>query len=187
MLKRVFQRMFAFIVQPADSWESAAEEERDADKFLSEYLYPVLGLITLAAFVGAYWAERSFEVALKASIREFTAFFAGFYLASFLLQRIAERKFEKVSLKHCQYFTAYSSSLIYVVSMAGSVTNGFGLFYLFLPYTIYIIWEGALPFMRVQEDRQARFTAFATIVLAAPYLISFIINKFMLIAPHASN
>jgi len=188
MFKNIFQRIIYFIIQPTQSWETATEEDQEVDKLLSGYLYPIFGTITLAAFIGSFWAGQSIEVALKASIREFSAAFAGFYLASFLLKEIMERYFEKSTLKRCQFFVAYSSSLIYLVSIAGSLTNGFGLFYLCLPYTVYIVWEGASSFMAVKEEQQLKFTTLATIVLASPFLISFVINKFMLITPiHAAG
>lgn len=173
--------MFYFIVQPGKSWTSAASEEMETEKFLSNYLYPVFGMITLAAFIGTLLSSKAVEIALKASIREFVAFFAGFYLAAFLLKEVMNRQFGGASLKHCQYFVAYSSSLVYLVSMAASVFNGLALLYLFLPYTIFVVWEGAAPFMKVEEDKQIKFTAFVSVVLFAPYLIAFIMNRFMFI------
>lgn len=180
MLKKIFQKMFYFITQPEKSWASAANEEMEMERFLANFLYPILGVITLAAFVGTYWSTKVIETALKVSIGEFVAFFAGFYLASFLLKEVMSRYFVKTPMKQCQHFVVYASSLVYFVSMAASLFNGLGLLYLFLPYTIYMVWEGAEPFMKIEEDKQIKFTAMASIVLIAPYLVKFIINKFML-------
>ncbi len=188
MFKKIFLRIFQFITQPARTWFSLADEDMGNDKFLSNYLYPIFGMLTLSAFLGIFIAEKSIEPALKASIREFVSFFAGFYLASFLLKEVMLRMFDQVPAKRCQHFTAYASSLIYVVSMAVSLFNGFGLIYLFLPYTVYLIWEGAIPFMRIREEDQVKFTAIASVIIFVPYLISLIINEFMLIAPvHATK
>lgn len=184
MFKAIFRHIFYFVTQPGKAWASVAGKEANTEKLLSAFLYPVFGMITLAAFIGAFWATSSFEVALKASIREFVAFFAGFYLASFLLKYLMRKQFTEQPLKLCRHFVAYASSLIYIISMASSLLNGFGLLYLFLPYTIYMIWEGAGMYLSVREEDQVKFTVFASLIIASPYLIAFVINKFMLIAPH---
>ena len=183
MLKDIFQRIFLLITQPAKTWALLAEENEEVDKLFSKYLYPIFGLIALTAFLGALISNQSMEIALVITIREFVSFFAGFYLASFALNELTSRMFKRHSLKHCQHFTAYSSSLIYTIAIADSLFGGLGLLYFFLPYTVYMIWEGAAPFMQVSEDKIIKFTIIASFVMLVPYMLAAIINRFMLTTP----
>ncbi len=186
MFKKIFQRIFLIIVQPAKAWHVLEEDDMEDEKFLSHYLYPIFGIIALAAFIGSFISYKSVELALKSSIQEFVAYFAGFYLAVFLLRELIARKFDYAVPAKNQHFVAYASSLIYMVSILVSLL-GFHMLLLFLPYTIYIIWEGSLSYMKIREDDQVRFAVIATLIVFVPYMIGFIINKFMLITPHATT
>ncbi len=187
MFKKIFQNIFFLITQPAKAWHLLSEDDWEQEKFFSNYLYPIFGIITLFAFLGAFRINFSIESGLKEAISEFISFFVGFYLSSFLMFESMDRMFEKTSMKKCRYFVAYASSLIYIISMIVSLLNGFELLYLVLPYTIYIVWEGAISYMRVSEENQLKFTIIASLIVFIPYVISFIIHKFMLTVPvHAT-
>jgi hypothetical protein len=190
MFRKLLLRIYFLIVQPSKEWRALAEEEQGFDKFLSIYFHPLLGIITLAAFVGAIIARWSVETtlnkhveaALKSSILEFTAYFAGFYLASFLLKEIIKRKYAEANVKRASCFVAYASSPVYLISVITSLSGpGAQVVYFFLPYTVYIIWEGATIYLGVEEKKQMGFSLTSAVLVLIPYLIYFIISKLMLI------
>ena len=179
MFKKIFQLIFNLTTQPAKTWLLLAEEKKDDNKqLLSDYIYPILGLITLCSFIGSI--GDGIEGALKSAICDFVSFFAGFYLASVLLKELAVRWFKPTTLVHCQFFVAYASVLVFLIGMLSALFGGFGLLYIFLPYTVYIVWEGVPSFMGIEEEQQLKFTVWTTAILMVPYILSFVINTIML-------
>jgi hypothetical protein len=186
MFRKIFQRIYFIIIQPAKEWRKLGEEKITYERFLAVYFYPLLGMLTLAAFVGSMLSTRAIELALKVSIQEVVAYFSGFYLAVFLLKEIINRKFTTANVKRASCFIVYASSLIYMIGLVISLFGqGFQVIYLLLPYTVYIIWEGARVYMGVREDQQIGFSIAASLIVLIPYLIRYFIDKFMLITPHA--
>ena len=65
--------MIAIVSQPAKAWAALKEKDNteDHDVFLSRYLYPIIGLVTIAAFIGILFTLKEFhvELALNSAIR----------------------------------------------------------------------------------------------------------------------
>ncbi len=176
MFKQIFDLLVRLIVQPAKAWNLLSDkQESDNEQFYKSYLYPLFGIVALLSFVGVFLTQKNFDLqlALKQCISLIITVFVGFYLASWLLSEIMSRVFNRPGeLKLCQRFTGYSSSLIYVLFMVSSLFPELFFLNIFLFYTIYIIWEGVIPYMHIEENDQLKFTVFAGIViLGSPYLI----------------
>ncbi|MDR1119595.1 MAG: YIP1 family protein [Dysgonamonadaceae bacterium] len=188
MFRKIFQRIYFIIIQPAKEWRKLGEEEIAHERFLAVYFYPLLGILTLAAFVGNILSTKTIELALKISIQEVVAFFSGFYLSVFLLKEIINRKFTAANIKRTSCFIVYASSLIYMIAIVVSLFGEqFQVIYLLLPYTVYIIWEGARAYMGIREEQQISFSIVSSLIVLIPYLIRYFIDKFMLITPHAGG
>ena len=56
--------MIAIVSQPAKAWAALKEKDNteDHDVFLSRYLYPIIGLVTIAAFIGIFFLPQKFPV-----------------------------------------------------------------------------------------------------------------------------
>ena len=179
MLKKLFERLYRLIIQPAKTWNILADEKEeeivDNNSFLKTYLYPAIGIVALLTFVGVFFYKKEFDVqlAIRLMIKVLIALFAGFYLASFILSKVMEHIFFMAnSYKLCQRFVGYSSALIYAMYILLAIFPDYGFLQLFLLYTIYIIWEGASDYMQIPENERNRFTAIATaIILLSPFII----------------
>ncbi len=187
MYKKIFQRIFVIISQPAKSWNFLSADDNDKENgeaFLKSYIYPIFGLITLIAFVGLfingkYEHANRLEMALLLTIKTFLVLFSGFFLASFFLNKVVIKYFSgDDNFKYCQKFVGYASSLIYVLIGISLLLPWLKYFsYLFSLYTVYIIWNGSLSFMHIKEEMQVKFTAWASvIILFSPFLIEVFLN-----------
>ena len=87
MFSEIFKIIVAIISQPLKTWEILAKKEEDGEAFLSRFVYPLIGVVSVAAFVGVLFTRKEFDVelALKSSIRTLVSVFGGFYLTSYLL------------------------------------------------------------------------------------------------------
>jgi hypothetical protein len=183
MYKDIFRWVVLIISQPARAWELLSEKEEKGEEFLTRFVYPLIGLLTVVAFLGILFTRKEFDVelALKASIRTFVAGFAGFFLSAWLLNEIWNGYFKREKNSHlCRRFVGYSSSLMFTLDAVLMLIPEFFFLRVFVLYTFYIVWEGAPVYMQTDENERLRFVAISTfLILLVPYLIGFVLDLLM--------
>lgn len=183
MYKELFQWVLALITQPARAWGLLSQKEEEGDDYLSRFVYPLIGLVTVAAFLGILFTRKEFdlELALKSSIKALVSAFGGFYLASYLLSEVWQNIFgREKDMRLCQRFVGYSSGLMFALSILLTLLPEFFFLRIFILYTLYIVWEGAVPFMQVEETIRLKFVSIATaIILVTPFLIEVVLEMLM--------
>jgi hypothetical protein len=159
------------------------EQNEGNETFLSRFVYPFIGLITLATFVGNFLSRRDFDLqsALKMSILSLISSIGGFFLASYLLNEIWNRFFgREKDFKLCQRFIGYSFVAVFAVDIILSLLPEFFFLKIFMLYTIYIVWEGARLYMEVDETGQLKLSLIATaLIIFVPVLIEIIFRILM--------
>ena len=180
MLREIVDLIYSLILQPAKSWSELAEKkDTDSEQFLNRYLYPVFGIMALFAFIGVVTHKKEFDVqvALKTTISLVVSVFLGFYLASFALTEALNSVFGKIKQpKIHQQFVGYASSLIYVVNMLLALFPELVFLKFLILYTVYMVWEGATPYLDIEEDIKTKFTVIAgAIILIIPTLVESLI------------
>lgn len=174
MFKDLFSRLISLIFKPSETWSKLKEREEDEEAFLSRFLYPLIGLVALAAFSGVlFWnSEFNFEIALKSAIKALISYTGGFFLSVYILNEVWQSMFKRPKdLKLCQAFTGYSSSVMFLVSIVLSLLPELFFLYAVILYTPYLIWEGAIPYMEVDENEQIRFSVLASLIIMLPPII----------------
>jgi len=183
MFKTIFKRVFALISQPLKEWEAIAEEKQEHDKFLSNFLYPLIGFVVFAVFIGALITRKDFnaEMALKLTVRSIVSSFGGFFLGSYILNEVWSNVFKKEKdMKMCQYFVGYSSVLMFVLSIVLALFPEFFFLQIFLLYTVYIVWEGAEIYMHIEDNRRMSFVVYASaIIVLTPVVIEIVLGFLM--------
>ena len=51
MYKEIFKLVVAIISQPGKAWDILTRKEEKDDEFLSRFVYPLIGFVTVAAFL----------------------------------------------------------------------------------------------------------------------------------------
>lgn len=183
MYKEILKWVIALISQPAKAWNVLAKKEENQEEFLSKFVYPLIGLVTLAAFLGILFTRKEFdlELALKASIRTFISSFGGFYLGAYVMNEVWSGFFKrKKDLKLWFRFVGYASSLMFALNIVLTLLPEFFFLRIFILYTFYIVWEGALPYMQVEEHERMKFVGAATtVVLLTPVVIEIVLSMLM--------
>lgn len=147
MYKEIFKLVVAIISQPGKAWDILTRKEEKDDEFLSRFVYPLIGFVTVAAFLGVLFTRKEFDVelALKSSIRTLVAAFGGFYLASYLLNEIWQGWFKREKdMKLCQRFVGYSSSLMFALNIVLMLLPEF-FFCVYLCYIHFISYGKGRP------------------------------------------
>lgn len=183
MYKDIFRWVILIISQPARAWEMLSEKEEKGEEFLTRFIYPLIGLLTVVAFLGILFTRKEFDVefALKASIHTLVTGFGGFFLSAYLLNEIWSGYFKREKDSHlCRRFVGYSSSLMFTLDAVLMLIPEFFFLRVFVLYTFYIVWEGAPVYMQTDESERLKFVAISTfLILLVPYLIGFILDLLM--------
>ena len=183
MYKEIFKLMVVIISQPPKAWDMLTKKEEKNDDFLSRFVYPLIGFVTVAAFLGVIFTRKEFDVemALKSSIKALVSSFGGFYLAAYFLNELWKSIFgREKDMKLWQRFVGYSSSMMFALNIILSLLPEFFFLRVFILYTFYIIWEGAGPYMQIEENVRLKFVGITTaIVLIMPFLIELILYLLM--------
>ncbi len=183
MYKELFSQVISIISQPLQTWTKlAVKRDEKGDEYLSRFVYPLIGLATVAAFLGILFTRKEFdiEIALKASIKTLVSGFGGFYLASYCLNEILHSFFGREKQPElCQRFVGYASALMFVIHIVLMLLPEFFFLRIFVFYTFYIVWEGAIPYMGIAEGDRVKFASVATaLIILLPAVIE--IAMFML-------
>lgn len=184
MFREVFKCVITLISQPAKAWETLREEgEEDNEKFLANYIYPLIAFVSIAAFIGILFTRKEFDVelALKSSVKSLISALGGFFLGAYLLNELWFSVFKREKdIKLCQRFVGYSSSLLFVLAIILALLPEFFFLKIFVLYTVYIVWEGAAPYMRVSDDERMKFVGVSSaVVLLTPSVIEIILVMLM--------
>lgn len=183
MYKEIFQKLLLIISQPAKAWDMLSQKDEKGEEFLSRFVYPLIGLMTMAAFLGILFTRKEFDVqlALKASVRMLVATFGGFYLAAYLLNELREAWFKQgKNMQLCMRFVGYASSLMFALNIVLVLFPEFFFLRIFVLYTFYIVWEGATPYMGISEVEKLKFVGVsATLILLTPWLIEIALSMLM--------
>ena len=183
MYKEILKWVIGLISQPAKAWHVLSKREENQEAFLSNFIYPLIGLVTVSAFAGVLFTMKQFDLehALKEAIRALVSSFGGFYVGAYLMNEIWQGVFKrKKDLKLWMRFIGYSSSLMFTLNILLRLLPEFFFLQIFVLYTFYIIWEGAIPYMQVEEEVRMKFVCCTTaFVLLTPFAIEKLMGMFM--------
>lgn len=183
MYKEIIKWVIAIISQPGKAWVALADKEESDDDFLTRFVYPLIGVVTLAAFMGVLLTRKEFdfELALKLSIKTLVSAFGGFYLAAYVLNELWQSVFKREKdMKLWQRFVGYGSSLMFALNVVLMLLPEFFFLRIFVLYTVYIIWEGAGVYMHVEEKERLKFVGIVTAgILLSPAIIEIVISMLM--------
>ncbi len=191
MYKKIFSWVLAVTFQPNRAWNIIASKEDRAeekgvvykdDPFFANYLYPLIGLVTLASFLSVFThKEFVLELALKNSIRTVVAYIGGFYLASYYIRKLC-LKFMNMDckLRRWQHFIGYASAYMYALTIIRMLIPDLFFLYVFVIYTLRIVWEGLPAFMKVEAKDRLNVTVVSTIfIIGFPILVELLVEVMM--------
>lgn len=186
MNKAFFRRIWRIITTPAAAWKEITADTAENKPYLSAYFYPLLALVGLAAFLSPFvHFQEVFRVELglgiQSFIRIFAAFFASYFLSSFVLDRLFVRWLglapDKIKVEK---LCVYSLTPLLLVRFFTFLVKDFFFLYIFVVYTVYIVWEASGGLYEMPGRQRGRFTALTSVVITlSPVLIEFILIKLL--------
>lgn len=180
MFKNIISNLFALVAAPGKAWQNISSKEESSAAFLNGYLYPIMGLTALSVFANLFNDQFTLERALKLMTINFVKFFVGFHIASFLIDELLQKFFEREkNTKQVQMFAGYTLSVYMLITIFLNLLMGMFSFLRFAPlYIIYVIWEGSKYYMDINENKRLLFVVLSSLILLfAPDII----ERFMFI------
>ena len=184
--KDLFRRIGLLISEPEKAWK---EISMDADKRNVQigFVYPLIGFCGISVFIGTLWGNMSgpmiFQTAMMKCGAIFISLFAGFFLATYLVQ-LVNRKYlrREYAVDTVQQFVGYSMVVSFLLIFINGLFNISFLYWLLMFYTIYVVYIGARILLNVQEDKMTGYSLLTSfIIFCCPIIISFIFNKLSIV------
>jgi hypothetical protein len=139
------------------------------------FYYPLLGGAALILFlVKGFGGETfSWEAAMRSGVALLLSYFAGLYVAAFLIRegftRWANLTFDD---RRLQCFVAYPLSFALIMQTLIACFPSLKFFLISEIYIFYIAWCGANYFLHVAEDKRTVFTFISSMmIIFAPVIV----------------
>ena len=180
--KDLLSRTLFILSSPAKAWEQIASED-DAKSVLLAFVYPLIGLCGVCEFIGTFFGKEFipdvFQLALTHCCAVAVALFGGFFLSSYLIEKMLQKWFATTLSKDMiTVFVAYSMTVKFVLDMLSSLLSLKLLLVILQIYTLFVVFEGTRRFLKIREDKVTLFTLVATIIiLLCPSIIELVFNK----------
>jgi hypothetical protein len=176
------------ISSPQRAWEEIRLEE-DRRRVLTDFVYPMIGLCGLTAFIGSLmtvgWnGPQSFQFAMTHCCAVLISLFGGYFLAAYIIREVCVRLLGRdTEMPLAQQFAGYALAVIFVLRAIIGLLPDFQIIGLLLQfYTLYVVWEGAVPMFQADEDRRMNFTLIATFCLiVCPIAIQVVFERLMVL------
>lgn len=179
MWRDIFKVVSDLIFASPKAWKEIDKKNYTQNLFLNRFLHPIFGVIALASFVGGVWFTKggNVESALKQTIVSVVAVYGGYFIATYALNELAPRFELKKSIFRFQKFVGYSSIVLYLLYIVIPLLSDFIILWLIALYTIHVVYNGAMYFVKVNEGKLVNFTLIAAaLIILSPAAIHFLFS-----------
>lgn len=172
--KAVLLRVKNMVLSPAKEWEDVKSNVPSSSEAISMYAIPVIGLLSLASFLGVLINNQgvNFQFALVEAIVTFCGAYFSIYVAGFILGELHEvlaiEKDKQAILKYIPF--AYS--VFYLIIFITELIPELFFIKILILYTVYLVWEQASVIFNFEENDRVKYTAvYSLVILAVPALL----------------
>ena len=180
--KNIFKIVSMLISSPHKAWSEIKESDNHND-VMADFVYPMIGLCALSFFIGVLIENKAdvdfVQVAMSGCCAIAVSLFAGFFLASYLIDILNQKFLNRDSqFELSTRFVGYSMSVIFVLHIISGIIKVKLLFWLLQFYVLFVAFEGARTLMKVEREKITHYTLIASsIIILCPELIGWVFNK----------
>ena len=178
-MRAFLKNILTLIVSPETGWQNIERETFQREDFLNRFLFPLMGLTALSAFLGFFHPDYSVAFAVRKATILIVKYFVGFYLCLFLMKEILKRMEIFFDEEDVQKIVGYLLSVLMFIEIVTNLLPSALSFLAFAPlYVIYLIWKSN-KYMAVSQPNRVRYTIFMSAIFVSPYLLQYILTSFM--------
>lgn len=166
MFKNILEDILTVSISQAHGWNKLDQAYDSKSKtFLSEYMYPMMGVTTLVRFLSVISSGKGLELAIKSACSTFVGLFAGFFLSIFILSELNKKFLLHDNTKRIQMYMGYLFSITYVMDMILWIMPELFFINYAMFYVFYVAWLGMGPYLKIQDNRQQYYALGAVVVV----------------------
>ena len=176
--KEIYERFRNIVLKPGNEWKVIVEENKDSKKIVSDFTLPLIGIVTISAFLG-YTFRNGFEIegALKISISAFVSLLAGVYIAYWAMKWLSDQYGIETSQDKIMALVAYSLSISYVIDALTFFFNELIFMKLLVLYSAYVIWESAEILFEINDEKKAPWVFLSSVfIIVSPIFVRIIVS-----------
>ncbi len=185
--KNIFKVAISLISSPAKAWEDISVNQ-DRQKVIEEFVYPMIGICGIVWFAASIirlgWSTpMAFQQAMIDCCGVAVALFGGYFLSIYLLSRYVYRWFNiQVAYQNLPVFIGYAMTVTFFADIISGIYPPLQMATLIIQlYTVYIIYMGAIPMMKVEASQRMSFTISSIVIIVCPTLIEIIYQNLITI------
>jgi hypothetical protein len=163
----IVDRVKAIILTPKDEWPKIAAETTPQGDILRSYVLPLAAIGPIASFIGGqvfgygmfgFSYRPSLVWSLSSALVSYVLSIVSVFVLAFIADLLAP-KFDGQSNKLAAFkLVAYSYTAGWLASVFGLIPS-LGFFSILGLYSLYLLYTGATPLMKVPQDKAVGFTA----------------------------
>lgn len=161
MFKQLFILVYRLVRFPKAVWPELGGEKENTEEFNARIFYPLLGLITLTAFVGELVNSTDFsvQIPLKIALISCVSLFGGAHLAAYAIEWFMQ-KMRGSTQQHARsfLFVGYCYAPVIVVKSFIQLFPDFVFLELIWLIVPYCAWYGIKSFYEIPDSRHLAFT-----------------------------
>lgn len=179
--KELANTVLMLLSAPAKAWTKIVKGD-ERKEVTTRFVYPLIGLCGLSVFLGTFIRESAapalFQEAMTRCCALFVSLFGGYFLASYLIDWVGQRFFQRASqLLLIQQFVGYSMVIVFVLNLISGLFRIEILHWILQFYIVLIAYEGARQLLQVEEKSLTKYTLIASAaMLVAPFVINSLFN-----------
>jgi len=190
--RTLLHTVYMLISSPTRAWEEIIVSKRTGAKVLSGFVYPLIGWVGLAVFIGVvidhifsndFTPNQMFREAIQESCAPFIADFGGFCLSVWLLNKVNTKLYHHQSSKACiAALVGYSMVVVFVLQIVTGLFSIFNLLQcIFQFYIIYIVWEGIKTMRLAGSKQMMSFTLIASGIILLSVSLIYHLYKWLIV------
>jgi Yip1 domain len=166
------ERVKAILLTPQTEWRIVDRETGDRTYLFTNYVAILTALPAVAAFIGFSFAGLGVGYALIFGVFLYVVFCAGWYVEAIVVDALAPTFGAQRNMASAVKIATYSSTAFWIAGIVLLIPRIAVLMLLGAAYSIYLLWLGLPPLMRVRE---ARASAYAAIVVVVMFVIAIVV------------
>ena len=182
MIQPMISTCLSLLTSPLSFWTALSRKRmRQSKDFLNRFVYPMMCLVVLSAFVGQclYVEDLTAESVIKRILTTSLSLYVGFHMSCFLLNKLLSSHYFKRrdNLPKVHYFIGNLNCFIYTMMIVLNLLPGF--FFLGIAYVCvaYMVWQSLGVYFRIDKDSLIFFILSALAILAGvPYALHILLS-----------
>ncbi len=177
----IFERAKAIILTPKDEWLKISGETTSQRDILLQYAIPLAAIGPVASFIGGQvfgYGAFGFSYrpgiisGLSTALISFALSLLSLYVVSFIADFLAPKFAGESNKLNAFKLVAYSYTASWLAGIFGLIPS-LGFFGLLGLYSVYLLYAGATPLMKVPQDKAVGYTA---VMILCAFVLAIIIT-----------